>query len=162
MSKRYMWKNKRLEQIFKDMKYRCYNKNSKDYRWYGGKGVIICNEWIDNPGSFEEWALENGYDDTLTIDRIESDGNYTPENCRWITISQNTKYKSTTSLIEVDGEIHSGKDWSSILGLGPNRINTYVRTYGLDSTIEFIKRYISNPGLRPFNRNQSIYSVYMN
>ena len=116
----------------------------------------------NNPKLFEEWSLQNGYTDELTIDRIDEDKDYSPDNCRWIPNVDNTKYKSTTSVINVDGEVHTGKDWSKILGLGTNTINTYVRKYGLYDTIEFIKRYMANPNLKPFNRNQSIYSVYMN
>lgn len=156
------WSNNRIKKIFHGMKQRCYNKESSTYRWYGAKGIQVCNEWMDNPLSFEEWAIQNGYDDDLTIDRIDEDKGYSPDNCRWIPNPQNAKYKSTTSLINVNGEEHTGRDWSGILGLGTNVINTYVRRYGLDNTIEFIKRYMENPNLRPFNRNQSIYSLYMN
>lgn len=156
------WNNKRIQKTFNDMRQRCYDENNKNYKWYGAKGIKICNEWMDNPHLFEEWALQNGYEDNLTIDRINEDKDYCPNNCRWITNSQNAKYKSTTSLINVNGEVHSGKDWARILGLGYNRINTYVRKYGLENTIEFIKRYTANPNLRPFNKNQNIYSLYMN
>lgn len=156
------WNNKRIKRIFNGMKQRCYNKENKAYRWYGAKGIEICDEWMDNPLLFEEWALQNGYKDNLTIDRIDENKNYSPDNCRWITGVKNTKYKSTTSLINVNGEEHTGRDWSGILGLGTNRINTYIRKYGLDNTIEFIKRYITNPNLRPSNKTQSIYSLYMN
>jgi hypothetical protein len=161
MGRSKVWSNKRIEQVFRNMIQRCYNANNKDYKWYGGKGIVICDEWRNNPTSFEEWALASGYDDTLTIDRIDEDKNYSPDNCRWILKSQNSKYKSTTSLIEVDGEVHTGKDWSRILGLGINRINAYIREYGLNNTIEFIRRYKMNPDLKPSNTNQSIYNVYM-
>ena len=159
---RIKWKNKRIGKIYRGIKQRCYNKKNKSYKWYGGKGIKVCDEWLNNPKLFEEWSLQNGYTDELTIDRIDEDKDYSPDNCRWIPNVDNTKYKSTTSVINVDGEVHTGKDWSKILGLGTNTINTYVRKYGLYDTIEFIKRYMANPNLKPFNRNQSIYSVYMN
>lgn len=156
------WNNKRIKKVFNDMKQRCYNKNNKDYRWYGAKSIKICDEWMDNPSLFEEWAMQNGYDDNLTIDRIDENKDYSPDNCRWITGANNTKYKSTTSIISVGNEEHTGREWADILGLGTNRINTYVRRYGLDNTIEFIKRYIANPNLKQSNKNQNIYSLYMN
>lgn len=156
------WNNKRIKKIFNGMKQRCYNNKNKSYRWYGAKGIKICNEWMNNPKLFEEWAIQNGYNDSLTIDRIDENKDYSPDNCRWITGLNNTKYKSTTSLINVNGEKHTGREWSEALGLGINVINTYIRKYGLDNTTEFIKRYIENPSLRPSNRNQSIYSSYMN
>ena len=156
------WNNHRIGHIFNSMKRRCYNENDKNYKWYGAKGIKICDEWLNNPKLFEEWSLQNGYTDELTIDRIDEDKDYSPDNCRWITHIENAKYKSTTSMIEVNGEVHTGKDWSKILGLGANRINTYIRQYGLDNTIEFIRKYLKNPNLKPINNNCSIYSVYMN
>ena len=155
------WTNQRIGSIFGGMKIRCYNRNDKSYKWYGQKGIKICDEWVNNPKLFEDWAMANGYSDELTIDRIDENKDYSPDNCRWITLQDNAKYKSTTSLIEVDGEVHSGKDWAKILGLGQNRINTDVREYGLENTIEFIKRYQNNPTLKP-NNKQSYYDVYMN
>ncbi len=157
---KYNWSNERVGSIFNGIKDRCYNKNNKSYKWYGEKGIKVCKEWIDNPKLFENWALSNGYKDDLTIDRIDENKDYCPENCRWISNNDNAKYKSTTSLIEVDGEIHTGKDWARILGFGPNLINNYIRKYGLENTIEFIKRYRVNPTLKP-KGNQSYYDLYM-
>ena len=157
---KYNWSNERIGSIFNGIKDRCYNKNNKSYKWYGEKGIKICKEWIDNPKLFENWALSNGYKDDLTIDRIDENKDYCPENCRWVTNINNAKYKSTTSLIEVDGETHTGKDWAKILGFGPNLINNYIRKYGLENTIELIKKYQANPILKP-KGNQSYYDLYM-
>ena len=157
---KYNWSNERIGSIFNGIKDRCYNKNNKSYKWYGEKGVKVCKEWIDNAKLFEIWALSNGYEDNLTIDRIDENKDYCPENCRWVTNINNAKYKSTTSLIEVDGETHTGKDWAKILGFGPNLINNYIRKYGLENTIEFIKRYQKKPFLEP-KGNQSYYDLYM-
>lgn len=156
----FSWQNKRLKNIFKHMKQRCYVNNHREYRWYGAKGIKICDEWLYNPQLFESWALENGYNDTLTIDRINENLNYCPENCRWVPNDINAKYKSTTHLIEVNGETHTGSDWSKILGLGHNRINIYIRDYGMENTIKFISLYLKNPGLKPKHK-QSYYDLYM-
>lgn len=72
------------------MKGRCYNKNNKSYLNYGGKGVELCEEWKNDFISFYEWAINNGYDDSLTIDRIDPDKNYSPDNCQWLTKSENS------------------------------------------------------------------------
>lgn len=76
---------KRLYRLFHDMKKRCYNKNNSHYKYYGGKGIKICQEWLEDFLKFEEWALNNGYEPHLTIDRKHNDKDYTPDNCRWVT-----------------------------------------------------------------------------
>ena len=154
------WKNQRLKGIFDSMKQRCYNPNNKSYRWYGSKGVKICDEWMNDPSTFEEWSFNNGYSDDLTIDRIDGSGNYSPNNCRWITQINNAKYKSTTFNICVNGITHSGRDWANILGIGQNLVNKYINTYGLDNTIIFITKCLENPGLKP-RHGQSYYDLYV-
>ena len=78
----------RLRQIWNGMKNRCYNKNTRDYKYCGSKGTIVCEEWKNNFNNFYEWSINNGYNDNLTLDRINTFGNYEPSNCRWITISE--------------------------------------------------------------------------
>ena len=155
------WDNSRIGGIFRDIKQRCYNQNDKSYCWYGGKGIKVCNEWMENPKMFEDWSMKNGYQDDLTIDRIDEDKDYCPDNCRWISKNMNSKYKSTTSLICVNGVTHSGTDWSKVLGFCSNLINKYVNKHGLDNTIVFIEKYLENPGLTPSHK-QSYYDLYMN
>lgn len=75
----------RLYSIWASMKTRCLNPNSKAYHYYGGRGISICDEWKDNFSAFRDWALSNGYRDDLTLDRIDSDKDYSPENCKWST-----------------------------------------------------------------------------
>lgn len=80
----------RLYRIWLQMKQRCYNKNNDGYRYYGGKDISVCDEWKDSFETFEQWATSNGYNDKLTIDRINANRNYEPSNCRWITQSENS------------------------------------------------------------------------
>ena len=156
-----IWENSRIGGIFRDMKQRCYNPNDNSYHWYGEKGIKICSEWMENPKAFENWSIQNGYQDDLTIDRIDENKDYCPDNCRWISNSINAKYKSTTSYICVNGITHSGRDWSDILGFNSNLINKYVRKHGMENTIMFIEKYLANPNLKPSHK-QSYYDLYMN
>lgn len=89
--------NTKLYGVYANMKYRCYNSNHKEFKNYGGKGVLVCEEWLNNFINFYDWALNNGYTSGLTIDRVNNNGNYEPDNCRWITKSLNTTYANKTS-----------------------------------------------------------------
>lgn len=83
----------RLYRIWKAMKTRCNNPNISYFKYYGGKGVSVCKEWVNSFETFKEWALSHGYSDTLTIDRINGDGNYEPNNCRWVSMTVQNRNK---------------------------------------------------------------------
>lgn len=83
----------RLFKIWAGMKTRCYNPNSSRYADWGGRGIEICEEWKNDFMVFHDWAISNGYREDLTIDRIDNDGNYCPENCRWITTAEQNQNK---------------------------------------------------------------------
>lgn len=97
-------------------------------------------EWIDDPASFEEWAYRNGYKNNLTIDRIDEDCDYCPDNCRWITPEENSRFKSTTNYITATVTL-SGRQWASLIPeRGINHINNMIRTDGIDKTRQYIEQ----------------------
>lgn len=79
-------RNERLYRIYYGMMSRCNNKKYEAYKHYGARGIKVCSEWSGHFYDFEKWALSHGYDDALTLDRINNDGNYEPSNCRWTTM----------------------------------------------------------------------------
>lgn len=132
--------NRDIRNRFESMVNRCYSKHHKAYRHYGGKGVGICDEWMQNPERFEEWALANGFDKDLTIDRIDSSKGYSPDNCRFITLVENSKWTATTRSITVNGITDSGRGWDNRLGLSPCKINNTIRNKGMDAAIALIEK----------------------
>ena len=107
----------RLYTIWASMKQRCYNKSSSSYKTYGAKGITICDDWKDDFMAFYNWALSNGYSDNLTIDRINSKGNYEPSNCRWATYKEQANNISTNLRFAYNGEEHTIHEWADIVGI---------------------------------------------
>ena len=108
---------KRLQSIYRNMMKRCHNKNNHDYKYYGAKGISVCNSWRQSFPMFCVWALENGYNNGLTLDRKDNNGDYCPENCRWVTWAEQNRNKTQTRNIEINGETKCLKDWCSELNL---------------------------------------------
>lgn len=101
----------RLYRIWRGMKRRCYTDSATGYKQYGGRGIGVCAEWQDF-ASFRQWSIENGYSDELTIDRIDNDGNYEPDNCRWVTQKEQANNRSNNSLLTAFGECKTLSEWS--------------------------------------------------
>lgn len=93
-------RHNRIYRTWINMKQRCYNPNQEGYRFYGARGIEICDAWRTDFKSFHSWAMENGYKENLTIDRINPKGNYCPENCQWLTMSENVKRRIKVVVIK--------------------------------------------------------------
>ena len=113
--------NTRLYHIWICMKDRCYNPKNKKYKDYGGRGIIICDEWINDFEAFANWAYDNGYIENVsrgecTIDRIDVNGNYCQQNCRWVNQKVQSNNKRNNHYITYNGETHTVTEWNNILG----------------------------------------------
>lgn len=132
--------NSRLENIYMNMKRRCYNPQHHNYERYGGRGITICDEWL-NPErdftigghptkgfiSFRTWALENGYADNLTIDRIDNNKGYSPINCRWVSIKVQNNNRSCCTAITYHGKTQNLTQWCEELGLNYRLVQMRLR-----------------------------------
>ncbi len=103
----------RLYAIWGGMKRRCHHVNAKNYPQYGGRRIFVCDEWRADYETFRKWSMENGYADNLTIDRIDNDKGYEPENCRWVTARVNQRNRRNNKHYEIWGETKSLAEWSS-------------------------------------------------
>ena len=107
----------RIHNIWVGMKNRCYNPNSPKYHRYGARGIRVCDEWLNNLEAFYDWAMANGYQDDLSIDRRDNDGNYCPENCRWATSEVQSNNKGHHIMLEINGETKTIAQWARETGL---------------------------------------------
>lgn len=106
----------RLHRIWNSMKTRCLNENSKSYRFYGGRGIGICKEWVESFMSFYEWAVSNGYSDDLTIDRIDPLKDYCPQNCQWISIQEQQKNRRDSKKYKISGKEYCRAEAAILIG----------------------------------------------
>lgn len=122
--------NTRLYEIWEKIKQRCNNPNSINFKHYGGRGIKVCNDWINNFLAFKEWASMNGYDDTLTIDRIDVNGDYCPENCRWVNYTVQANNRRSNRKITYNGETHTIAEWASKTGINEKKIANRISKLG--------------------------------
>lgn len=134
-----MKKPSKLNGIYRAMKRRCYNPNCKDYVNYGGKGITICDEWNNSEKvcthygiwskgwkAFEEWAMANGYKEGLTIDRIDNNKGYSPENCRWADKKTQSNNRNYCQVITYKGKTQNMKQWCEELNLNYKTIQQRI------------------------------------
>lgn len=120
----------RIYQIYADMKDRCYNSNSSCYKEYGGRGIEVCNKWLNSFENFYDWSMANGYKESLTIDRINVNGNYSPDNCRWSEQVEQQNNKRNNHLITYNGETKTLSEWAKELGIDRVTLSARINSYG--------------------------------
>lgn len=132
-------KRNRLYTIWRGMKERCLNKNSHDYSNYGGRGISVCEEWKNSFESFKDWAMANGYTKDLSIDRINVNDGYCPDNCRWATMQEQQRNRQRTETYEYLGEKRSLAEISEMTGIYYHTIYNRIHYHGwdLDSALKY-------------------------
>lgn len=114
-----------------NMRNRCNNKNYEHYDCYGGRGITICSEWNDY-ALFREWALNNGYREGLTLERINVNENYCPENCTWATWDEQQNNRRSNHYITYNGETHTMSEWAKIRGINYYTLRNRISQYNWD------------------------------
>lgn len=112
----------RLHNIWSGMRARCYIATDYHYPWYGGRGIQMCEEWINDYPAFKRWAVANGYRSDLSIDRINNDGPYSPDNCRWVDQTVQSNNTRRNHRVEIAGEVKTLADWSRVSGISPSTV----------------------------------------
>lgn len=123
----------RLYFVWASIKNRCYYKGNPTYPIYGGRGITVCDEWKNDYSAFRDWAMKTGYDEKAprnqcTIDRIDPNGNYCPENCRWTNAAEQSNNRRNSYTITWNGETHHASEWSKITGLSQSLIYTRYKS----------------------------------
>ena len=113
---------------WQNMKARCNNKNNREYHRYGGRGITVCKEWNDSFPEFQKWAIAAGYNPRLTLDRIDNEKGYYPENCRWATWRQQSRNKCYTRMLTYNGKTQCITDWANELGISVHTLNKRINT----------------------------------
>ena len=111
LSKDSKGKNTRLFRIWMGIKNRCSNSNLREYPKYGGRGIKICDKWLNDYKAFHDWSIQNGYSEKLSIDRIDNDGNYEPSNCRWVDEKTQANNRSSSKIYEINGVKRTLAEW---------------------------------------------------
>lgn len=146
--------NTRIHNIWHSMYCRCYYPSTNQYKHYGGKGIKVCEEWKHAEGfiNFYNWAINNGYNDKLTLDRIDNEKDYCPENCKWSTSKQQSNHKTNNRIIEYNGIKHTLTEWCDIYKINITTLSDRLRA-GLSINEALNKPVIKSGGKLLFTIN---------
>ena len=117
----------RLYRCWSTMKSRCRNPHSESFKYYGERGLDVCDEWADSYLAFKEWAINNGYSDELTIDRIDNNKGYSPQNCRWANAYVQMNNRNFNHKVTYNGETHTLAEWEKLTGIKQTKIRQRLK-----------------------------------
>ena len=135
-----------LNIVWCGMKERCNNPNSENYKWYGGRGIRVCEEWNNNFYSFYTWAINNGWEKGLELDRQDNMKDYCPENCKWITHKQQCRNRRSNVCIEINGISLLMCEWEERFNLRKKSLTKMKYRHGEEYMINHIKGLLENEG----------------
>jgi len=145
--------NTKLFKVWQEMKFRCSSPNCANYKSYGGRGIKVCEEWQDFE-PFYQWASTNGYQEGLTIERKDNNGNYEPENCKWATKKEQANNKRNNIIVEIDGVTHTVSEWCDITGVSrPALLNRLIYGFQGKDLIRPVRKRRKNIGSTPAANN---------
>ena len=118
----------KLYKTYYNMKNRCYNPNYYFFQHYGGKGIGLCTEWLGENGfeNFYEWSIHNGYSEELSIDRIDNAKDYSPDNCRWVSMKEQQNNRTNNHILTFHNEKHTMAEWAEILNISYSKLQASV------------------------------------
>lgn len=126
----------KLYMVWRSMKDRCFREKSKQFKNYGGRGITVCDEWRNEYQSFEKWAIASGYREGLTIERIDNDKCYSPENCKWIPRSEQNKNRRTNHYLTYDGITKTLQEWADQIHINRCTLRAYCKKYGDENAVQ--------------------------
>lgn len=134
-------RNTRLYKIWCNIKYRCNNKNAINYKRYGGRGITICDEWMKDFKNFYDWAINNGYNDLLSIERINNNGNYEPSNCKWATNKEQAQNRRSNFNITLDNKTQCLTKWAEDYNIDESAVRDRIaRGWSFEKAIKTTSR----------------------
>lgn len=136
----FMGSDSKLYRTWSGIKSRCFDQNSHNYHNYGGRGITMCDEWKNDYNTFKKWALHNGYNESrgrdCSIDRIDTNGNYEPSNCRWATAKEQANNTRRNTIVEYDGKRMSLSQWADYLKMDYSSfMSRWVRGWTMEKIV---------------------------